>query len=183
MAGETIRINEGADADALLLWDSVWDPEEGRADWAMAGDEPQNHGGLRARAALHTAVILSLFSDRRIEKEHPCYWLADGDPRGYFGDGVDVRDDLGEAPLGSHLWLLERAPLTINALPAEHWAVQFATEALMPLQRQGVVVRMEIDATADRLRSRLKLFVRLFGRDGANVYDRNFDIVWNQVAR
>lgn len=181
MDGVTIRVNEGADRDLLLSWDSIWNVEESIADWALAGVTAGNAGGLRAEQALATAVIVALFTDRRIAPDHPCYWLADGDPRGYFGDGVDVRVDLGETALGSYLWLLERAPLTINGLSAEVWARQFALEALMPLQQMGVVTRIEAEATARPFQSRLELLVRLFGADGQMTFDRMFDVVWNQV--
>ncbi|MBR2117663.1 MAG: phage GP46 family protein [Afipia sp.] len=183
MADVVIRAAEGCAPDSYALWDSVWDADRGLADWKLSdGSEPLNRGGLQAGNAITTAVILALFTDKRIEETHPLYFLADGDPRGYFGDAIDVRDDLHEGALGSHLWLLERAPLTIRNVSAAEWAKQFAIEALMPLQAQGAVVRIEVEATANELRSRLDLTVRLFGRDGQNVFDRKFDLLWNQVA-
>lgn len=182
--GVVIRAAEGCAAESNALWDSVWDTESGFADWAIAGaDEIGNRGGLRAIAAIETAVILSLFTDRRVDPEHPLYYLADGDARGYFGDGIDVRDDLGEKPLGSYLWLLERAPLTIGGMSAAFWAEQFVNDALAPLMTQGVVVRMDVSALVNQAKSRLELTVSLFGRDGAQIYNRNFDVLWNQVAR
>lgn len=182
--GVVIRVADGCADETSVLWDSVWDAERGFADWALAGaDEPQNRGGLRSKAALETAVILCLFTDRRIDETHPLFFLADGDRRGYFGDGIDVRTDLGEGPLGSYLWLLERAPLTIRGLSAARWAEQFATLALQCLIDQGVAVRIDIAATVNELQGRIELTVDLYGRDGARVYNRNFDVLWNQVAR
>ena len=184
MSDVLIRRAEGCDPDSYALWDSVWQPAEGAADWALAGSaDAGNAGGLRAREGLATAVVLALFTDKRVPVDHPLAWLADGDQRGWWGDGIDVRADLGETELGSHLWLLERAPLTIRNLSVTHWARQFAIEALAPLQRQGAFVRMDVTASADELRNRLDLTVNLFGRDGAQVYDRKFDLIWNQVAR
>lgn len=183
MSDLVIRVAEGCDLDPFLLWDSVWDARRGFADWALAGaDEPLNRGGLAAKAALATAVTLCLFTDKRIDDTHPLYWLADGNPRGWWGDGVDVRDDLGETPLGSHLWLLARAPLTINGVSAARWAEQLALEALAPLKSQGAVVRIEAAAIANERKNRLELTVSLYGRDGANVYDGKFDLIWQQVA-
>jgi phage gp46-like protein len=184
MADVVIRVAEGCATDANVLWDSVWDVAQGFADWAPSDpDETMNRGGLRAKAAIETAVILALFTDRRVDPEHPLAWLADGDLRGYFGDGVDVREDLNEAPLGSLLWLLERAPMTIDGVPAATWAEQFANEALATLLAQGVCVRIEIAATANEAAGRIELAVALYGRDGARVYDRKFDVLWNQVLR
>ena len=184
MAQMTIRLAEGRLPDSNALWDSVWNKDNGLADFAMAdADEAANRGGLRAKSAIETAIALALFTDKRIDLDHPLYFLADGDNRGYFGDGVDVRDDLHERPLGSHLWLLERAPLTIRGLSAARWAEQFANEALVTLIEQGVAVRLEVSAVANELQSRLELSVALYGRDGSKIYDRNFDVLWNQVAR
>jgi phage gp46-like protein len=183
MVDVLVRSNEACDPDSSLLWDSVWDAAAGQADWALADpDETLNRGGLRAKALLETAVTIALFTDKRIDQTHPLFWLADGDPRGYWGDGIDVRADLFETDLGSHLWLLERAPLTINGLSAAMWAKQFASEALAPLLQQGVVARIDVDADTDELKSRLNLYVNLYGRDGNRIYDRKFDLVWNQVS-
>ncbi|HQF31923.1 MAG TPA: phage GP46 family protein [Hyphomicrobiales bacterium] len=159
----------------------MWSTEEGRGDWAMAGaDEADNIGGLRATAALETAVVLCLFTDRRCPADHPLAWLADGDRRGWWGDAVDVRADLGEAPLGSLLWLLERAPLDGETAM---WAEAFAIEALQPLVDQKAVSKIEAVATARPEEDRLDLVVRLYGRDGSLVYDRKFDNIWAQVGR
>lgn len=175
-----IRIDEGASAQSLLLWDSVWQPDQGFADWSIAeGDETGNRGGLRARASLATAVTLALFTDVRCPDSHPLRYLADGDQRGWWGDGIDVRADLGEAPLGSLLWLLERAPLTADIV--ERWAPQFAQDALAPLVKRQVCVRVEVEAVANELRSRIELYVRLYGRDGTRIFDQRFDVVWQQI--
>ncbi|WP_316215051.1 phage GP46 family protein [Bradyrhizobium sp. SZCCHNR2035] len=179
-----IRTAEGCAADSNALWDSIWDPARGVADWAMAEpDETSNHGGLSAKAAIDTAVTLLLFTDKRIDPDHPLYFLADGDARGWWGDGIDVRADLDEGPLGSHLWLLERAPLTILGLPASQWAEQFALEALATLRDQGVCVRIDAQATTNEIEGRIELAVALYGRDGQLAYDRQFDVLWSQVAR
>lgn len=176
-----VRAAEGCAPDSALPWDSVWDADRGFADWAIAVDEPQNIGGLQARAAIATAVTLSLFTDKRIDPTHPLYFLADGDPRGYWGDGVSAGDAFEDA-LGSHLWLLERAPLLIKGVPAATWAKQFATEALAPLISQGAAVRVEIETSQNELRSRLEMIVRLYGRDGETVFDRKFELLWKQVT-
>ena len=174
-----IRSDEGCAEQPQLLWDTVWDPQAGGADWALAEpDERQNAGGLRAKAALYTAVILALFTDARVPENHPLRYLAGDDPRGWWGDGVDVRGDLGEEPLGSLLWLLERAPLTAQMV---RWAETLATDALGPLLRQQAAVRAEVDATGKEGQGSLELLVRLYGRDGTKVYDRRFEIIWTQT--
>lgn len=182
--GVVIRAAEGCADDVNVLWDSVWDAEHGFADWALADpDERSNVGGLRAKAAIETAVVLCLFTDKRIRPDHELFYLADGDTRGYFGDGIDVRADLFETELGSYLWLLERAPLTIKGLSAARWAEVFAAEALQTLKDQGVAVRIDVSAAVNELQSRLELVVALYAADGAQIYNRSFDVLWNQVAR
>ena len=184
MSDVLLRRGEACDPDPFLLWDSRWDAARGFADWSLAdADESLNRGGLRARDALASAVVLALFTDRRIAPSHPLYFLAGADPRGYWGDGIDVRSDLGEHELGSHLWLLERAPLTVAGQSAARWAESFARDALAPLIEQGAVVRLDVEAAADEIRGRIDLIVRLFGRDGTLAFDRKFELVWQQVAR
>jgi phage gp46-like protein len=176
-----VRIDEGSDPQPNLLWDSVWSPTDGRADWAMAdADETQNRGGLRAKAALHTAIILLLFTDRRISADHPLrYLVEDGDPRGWWGDGVDVRDDVSEAELGSLLWVFERAHLNEDI---RKWVEVVALEALAPLIAQGAAVRIEAQAEAQFAINRVDLAVQVYGRDGAQTFNVRFDDIWRQTA-
>jgi phage gp46-like protein len=177
-----VRINEGADPQPQLLWDSVWKPTEGLADWALAdADETLNHGGLRAKAALHTAIVLALFTDRRIPNDHPLRrFVQDGDPHGWWGDAIDVRQDLGEEPLGSLLWVLERATLTEDI---RRWVEALAQEALAPLIKQGAAVRIDVQAFAEFAFDRLDLFVQVYGRDGLKLYDYRFNDLWKQTQR
>lgn len=174
-----IRADEACQPDPFLLWDSLYDPVTGVADWALAGNQPLNSGGLAANAALETATVLCLFTDAQLPATHPlAAYVADGDFRGWWGDGIDVRTDLGEGPLGSFLWVLQRTPLNAQT---PMWAQTLALAALAPLQTQGVVVR--IDAQAEILGTdMLALSIQMYGRDGGKVYDRNFDLIWNQIS-
>ncbi|MCT8970577.1 phage GP46 family protein [Microbaculum marinisediminis] len=185
-----VRSTEGCDPQPDLLWDSLWNPDLGVADWAIAGDdEALNRGGLRATAALHTAVILCLFTDRRLpdDMEHPDAvgdsWpggAAFVDRRGWHGDTYDVRDDLGEGEMGSLLWTLERG--TLDDASARR-AEAFASEALQTLVEQGAVARIEAVATALPIAGRLELIIHLFSHDGAKVYDQRFADIWTQTIR
>lgn len=174
-----VRINEGSDAQPVLLWDSIWFPWRGQADWAPAApDETQNQGGLQAKAALSTAVILSLFTDKRIPDDHPlAYLVAGDDPRGWWGDGVDVQADLGETEMGSLLWVFERAPLTEDI---RRWVEAVALDALAPLIFQKVAVRIDAQATAEFAVNRCDLAIQIYGRDGTKIYDQRFADIWKQ---
>jgi len=174
-----IRANEGCKPQPILTWDTVWDERTGYGDWAYApASETYNPGGLQAEAALQTAVELCLFTDRFCPPDHPLAWLIENDdPRGWWGDGVDVRADLGEAPMGSLLWLLARAPAT---LPIAQWAQTMALESLQPLIGQQAVVRIDAQAELSPP-SRIDLAVQLYGRDGAQLFARRWDDLWREA--
>lgn len=181
MSDIEFRRREGEATDPFLLWDSVWFSDLGTADWRIAGPgEFLNRGGLQSRQAIASAVVIALFTDRRCPDDHPLRWLADADPRGWFGDGVDVHEDSHEADMGSLLWLLDRAPLDDFT---ERWAEHFAREALAPLLAQQTVTRINIEAKANKIVGRLELLVQIFGRDSALLYDQKFETLWNQVTR
>lgn len=174
-----VRINEGCLPQPTLLWDTVWDPATGIGDWGPAGPgETLNRGGLRAQRALETAVILCLFTDRACPPDHPLVQFADADLRGWWGDGVDIRVDIGETSLGSLLWLLERSYIDPVATP--RWAVSMAIDALSPLVNQKVVVDVRAQAYVATNPNRLDLAVQLYGREGVRVFDRRFDDIWAQ---
>jgi phage gp46-like protein len=179
-----LRENEGCEPDSTVLWDTVWTADQ-VGDWqlAPAAGEPGNCGGLVAHAGLFTAAILCLFTDLRVPVNHPLAWLADGDPRGWWGDGVDVRTDLGETPMGSLLWLLERAPMQIRGVPVEVWAQQLAAAALQPMINQGMVAKITTEATADPALGHLYLQVGMFGANGAQVFNQQFELYWRQIFR
>lgn len=172
----TIRA-QGCPAEPYLLWDSVWNAAEGCADWALAAPgERGNRGGLAATDPIATSVILALFTDRRCPPDHPLVHLADdGDLRGWWGDAVDLRADLGEAPMGSLLWLLERATASDEMAL---WARGFAEEALAPLLAAKLFAGVEVDARAYPERAAIALAVDLFGRDGARTHALRFDPLW-----
>lgn len=176
-----VRIDEGSEEQPQLLWDSLWNPWEGRADWALAdASEKLNRGGLAARQALHTAVVIALFTDRRVPDEHPLRYLVDGsDPRGWFGDGVDVRNDLAETEMGSLLWIFERSVLTESI---RRWVEAIALEALAPLVAQKIAVRIEAQATMYAAVNRCDLAVQIYGRNGKQVYEQRFEDLWKQTA-
>lgn len=174
----TIRTDEGCAPAVQLTWDTVWDSKSGTGDWALASAaEKNNRGGLQAKAGLATSVELALFTDKRCPDDHPLRRFADRDPRGWWGDAVDVREDLGEQELGSLLWLLERAVATDETA---RWARSFAIDALAPLKAQGAVAKIEV--LSEVVDKRINLAVLLYARDGSIVFDRKYDLLWQQVA-
>jgi phage gp46-like protein len=107
-------------------------------DWQLAG------GSLAADDGLESAVIISLFTDRRAHDDDS---LPDdsGDRRGWWGDSYnpDSKDRIG-----SRLWLLSRE----KQLPAVLARAQdYAEEALAWLVADGVAGRVTVNASNPRM--------------------------------
>lgn len=114
-----------------------WDDQHGCADGRLLEND------LAADEGLETAVLLSLFTDRRAEDSDV---LPDGQTsrRGWFGDAVPVTaGDL----FGSRLWLLDRAKQTeTNRVLAE----TYAREALQWLVEDKVAASVSVVASYPR---------------------------------
>lgn len=162
----------------VLAWDTVWNAEEGRGDWAVAdaGDK-NNAGGLRAKAAIATSVINLLFTDAACPSDHPLFHLCEGDPRGYWGDGITLGAD---DATGSLLWVLERGLATDEMA---RWGKQFAEDGLKPLLTQGVCARIDVACAVLPGLNGVSLEVKLYGRDGSTVYQSQYDVAWRQISR
>lgn len=179
MTALRVRINEGEQPQVDYLWDSQWRPPEGAADWAIAdATEPSNRGGLRAKASLHTAIVLCLFTDKRIPDDHPLVYLMEGgDHRGWWGDGLDIKRELSEDEMGSLLWIFERSILTEEI---RRWVETIAIDALAPLISQGAAVKIDAQAFAKFEFNRLDLAIQIYGRDGTKIYNQRFADIWKQ---
>ena len=175
-----IRTAEGCAAPLNYLWDTQWQGDGGFGDWALQGlTASHNAGGLTADRTLETAVIIALFTDRAVPAQHPLARFSDGDRRGWWGDAPAMRTDDGETEWGSLLWLLERSIATPEIA---RWAEVFAIDAMGPIIRQGAAVRATARAVLLAARNGMTLDVGLYGRDGATVFDRKFDVLWRQVG-
>lgn len=107
---------------------TVWVVDQSRGDWQVAGPD------LLSGDDLSTAILISAFTDRTAL---PDDFIPDGsnDPRGWWGD-------IGQrTPIGSRLWLLERAKQTNDTLKR---AYDYLTECLQWLIDDGVVARFDI---------------------------------------
>lgn len=130
----------------------AWDPVKARGDWQLG---PK---GLVTGQALTTAVYVSLFTDR---KAGPDDKITDGsdDRRGWWGDSFADR------PIGSRLWLLQRAKRTPETLRK---ARDMIREALQWLVDDGLVARFDV-TTAWATATMLSATVTLWQRDGKKV--------------
>lgn len=125
--------------------------------------------GLTEEDGLETAVVLSLFTDRRAQQDDP---LPDGaDRRGWWADGTG---DDGRDRIGSRLWLLWREKQMPAVLVR---ARQYAEEALAWLVTDGVARRVDVQASNPR-RSLLRIDVGIYRPDAPPVRYR-FDAFWS----
>jgi phage gp46-like protein len=108
-----------------------YDNNNGYGDLGIAGTDLATDDGLE------TAVIVSLFTDRRAPDD---VVVPDGQRRGWFGDafGADPTDQIG-----SLLWLLAREKRTALTLQR---ARDYAHEALAWLVTDGVAREVVVQA-------------------------------------
>lgn len=177
-----IRENEACAPDSFLLWDSIWvqrlDASGGYCDWLLAteGDPAEARGGLRSSAALNTAVLIALFTDRRLPPDMVSPH-GDGDPRGWWGDSIKF-DDEPEQPIGSLLWTLTRG--TLDRATAQ-LAVDYATDALQPIVDQGAVARFDVTAEPRITEGWLLLTVKGYSHANEARFDQRFEVLWEQA--
>lgn len=126
------------------------------ADFAIEDNDLATDGGLAA------AVMVSLFTDRRVDGE-----------RGWWGDAVPVVEN---DEIGSRLWTLERAkPTEQNARLAE----EYSREALQWMIDDRVIDRLEVTASFPRARA-LGLYVRV-ARPGEDFVNYQFSDIWGDI--
>lgn len=171
-----IAITKAAAATPALFWSTFWDAAEGLGDWRVApAADPVNPGGLDASGQLASAVVNSLFTDRRA----PEGWRPDvTDRRGWWGDAVAPEGEAIEED-GSHLWLLK------NEVATETIASQaqvYATEALAWMIRDQVAASVTVVAgLIENPRRGIWLDIAITGRDGALAYSQRFDRLWREL--
>jgi phage gp46-like protein len=109
-----------------------WNSQALRGDWVIS------RGGFLLDAGLHTAVLVSLFTNRRAP---PDWTPPAGSPvtrGGYFGDTYSTR------PLGSWLWLLYRSSVG-DALVVQNKARDYCLSALQWLIDRGIAASIDIE--------------------------------------
>lgn len=118
--------------DLALEWDS------GSADLVVRGDDLASEEGLR------TAVLQSLFLDRRAEADDVLP-ADDGDRRGWWGDEfAPIEGDR----YGSRLWLLDRG---VRRPDVARLAEEIDREALAWMLDDRVTPRIEVAVSVDVL--------------------------------
>ncbi|WP_340615100.1 phage GP46 family protein [Xenorhabdus thailandensis] len=108
--------------------------------WQINGaDIVIDNADIALDTTFSTAVIISLFTDRRALDSDELPTGAGTDRRGWWGDTFNDR------PIGSRLWLLAREKQLAAVL---HRAKSYADEALAWLIEDGHVKKIDVKATA-----------------------------------
>jgi phage gp46-like protein len=141
---------------------TVWSPELGRGDWNLLGAD------LQSGSDLQTAVYISIFTDR-VANSDDTIPDESANPRGWWGDDPQY-------PIGSRLWLLDRAKQDQATLTR---AVDYIVEAVQWLIDDGVVARFDIFCEWTRA-SLLGVQLTAYKKDG-NIEAMNFAWTWKGV--
>jgi phage gp46-like protein len=114
-------------------------------------------------AGLETSVLISLFSHARAGSDDK---LPDknGTRRGWWADA------LLEKPMGSKLWLLERAKITDNTRALTE---QYTKDALQWMVDDGVADSIEAESRRNGI-YRIDTAVKIIKKDNSNVFFRYF---------
>lgn len=126
-------------------------------------------GDLKKDEGLRTAVIISLFTDRRVNKEDV---LLGQSQKGWFGDAPELIENVGDA-WGSKLWLLEREKQTQVTLTR---AVEYAKEALQWMIADEIAATIEVEASYP-IAGFLSLEIKIQKPDGEKL-NYAFDKEW-----
>lgn len=144
-------------SDIALTYDATG------CDLVLAGND------LKLDEGLNTAIIISLFSDRRARSDDPLP-SGDGDRRGWWADAYPVIE--GDQ-IGSRLWLLSREKEIPETLRR---AKEYAAEALAWLVSDGIAARVEVIPSVPR-RGVLGLSVAVHKLDG-NIENFQYEFLW-----
>lgn len=131
-----------ATSSAIQLADLalVWDTASGSADIVMIDDD------LASDRGLETAVILSLFTDRRAEDDDV---PPSGDERDRRGSWMDEFAAVEGDRMGSRMWLLDRSKRTNEtARKCEEYVREATAWMIEDSVVESIGVETELTATA-----------------------------------
>lgn len=129
-------------------------------------------------AALHTAVIHSLFTDARADRDDALPYNAT-DKRGWVGEAFIPQHDNNTRAYGSKLWLHYYDIATPQVLKAQRFAAQ---ESLGWLIHTGVVDSIDVTARFVNLETSEMVALRIImGRDGQA--EPLYDEVWGATLK
>lgn len=124
-------------------------------------------GDLQSDDGLENAVLISIFTDKRVEKEELPESIID--QKGWWADSIsDPSDDL----IGSKFWLQDRGKLTTNIKNDIRDDIQ---ESLQWLIDDGIAATVEVTTTLIA-GERIDIDIQIFKPEGD---DHPFKFVWD----
>ena len=147
---------------------TIWDYVNNRGDWQVQA------GALASGDDLTTAVLISLFTDRRAA---PSDVIPDGttNRRGWWAD-IDTSGNLDE--WGSRLWLLDRSKSPTQQVLND--AITYCNEALAWMVTDGVAASVNVTAQWNAVNF-LAIQVIINKIDGTTV-SLQFQQLWQEVS-
>ena len=147
---------------------TAWDYVNNRGDWQVQA------GALASGDDLTTAVLISLFTDRRAA---PSDVIPDGttNRRGWWAD-IDTSGNLDE--WGSRLWLLDRSKSPTQQVLND--AITYCNEALAWMVTDGVAASVNVTAQWNAVNF-LAIQVIINKIDGTTV-SLQFQQLWSEVS-
>jgi phage gp46-like protein len=146
----------------------IWDEDLNEGDIFFAG------GDLTREEGLQTAVMMSLYSDRRADNDDILPDPNNMDKRGWWGDQISEYEN---DKIGSKLWLLERAKATENNLSL---ARIYMEECLDWMLEDEVVQDIEVETESQKRQdgtATLAAKITIYQSDG-QVIALKFDDLW-----
>lgn len=142
---------------------TFFDAANYRGDFAVSG------GALSSEPDLQTAVLISLFTDRRAEADDslPDQTLS---LRGWWGDALSSRR------IGSRLWLLSREKQLREVV---NRAKEYAEEALAWLVDDGIAKRVTVHA--EIVQTGMIGLAVLIERNQAQPARFRYELAWKQL--
>ena len=134
------------------------------AQWEIAD------GALADDNQLHSAVLMQLFTNKRVPNDQNDYITDRYNRGGWWGDAFAPFE------MGSHLWTLKRAAMNDQTIAD---AERFVREALQPIIDQGAAAAMKINISSNKVSGMLDMDIRLFGQSGQQIYDHQYRRFWN----
>jgi phage gp46-like protein len=155
-----------ATSSAIQLADLAltWDEQQGAADLALIDND------LASDRGLETAVLLSLFTDRRAQPDDQPPSGDPNDRRGWWADELAAVE--GDR-IGSRLWLLDRS---VNSNETARRAEEYAREALAWMIEDRVVSAVDVEINTSGKGLLIGVALQRPGRDAVSF---RFAHVWD----
>ncbi len=155
--------------DLKILWDTTY--FEGDLSFSIVDQDLEMDEGLA------TAVIISLFTDRRAEDDDILPDSNNMDRRGWWGDLVSPVV-LGDQ-IGSRLWLLERSKTEQEVLLKTK---EYAEESLQWMIDDMVAQKVEVDVERAEPVGSDRLYFKVYIHKDKETQNINFEVQWDATA-